>query len=1058
MANVAELGIKIFLDDSASAGLNALGGIFGNLGRMISQSAYSWAALSPEIRLASEVAAGAGLAFLGFSSVLETSIENAAELQDTMANVSIAFNATDEETNRLQSSIETLAGTSRFSSDQVGEAFIQIGERGISAEDAMNHVGAAAIRLAEATHSQVAPATDLLASTMQIFGMRADEASKASDALTFAFYHGMPSASQLSQMISEVGYEAKLTGVSLEQLVVTMDYLTRSGVPASQASNSLRYILSSLSNPTTKAAEELANLGIILVNKTSPALQEFLVNLDKAGGLNAPFDGTVRSLSSLFSAATNLGTVHTDQSFFEWATANGILNNTLYDSNGKMHDLFTIINQLGSALDGLNPEQKAQALNQLFTVRGGKDAGILLNDIGQTTQALNRLDEEYRKFSGGAAKDAGKVTGTFNGQLDMLKTTIASFLATAAMPFDKFFASVIGSINTLIAPLANINGEFVKFFGVFLMVGSLTSATVLIGALVVVVVLLWGTLGPIILVAGGVVLAITALSAAVAFAITNWKAIEPILAAVAIAAVSVGIAFGAWRLALLIASVTTLIPGLIAMAAGLWAQIGPLAANIASGAVYLAQMALLVVRMGIWGAMNWSTVVPGLIAQAAAATAAALAWVALNLPIVILVGVIALLVAGFVYLLTQTDMLKWGMGALKAVFSVVVETFRSATSAVMPAVRSALDSLRPVIQQLTIGFRQAEPIFRGLALIVGGILVVALGVLSGIIRGLIQLIAAILVTIINVAAGIIRVLLGVVQFFLGFFNLIKAIVTGNGAGIQAAFGQMGQGIQNIVGGLFNAVKAIFVGAFNAIIGFITGFIQGVIGFFKHLFDVLVGHSIVPDMINSIISVFLSLPGRALSAVSTLLGNLLGFFSNLAGQVLGNIGGFINTIVEGFKSLPGRIIEGLSNLGNMLLNSAKNAVEMFLKPLRDAIDTVKNIAGNIANGIKSVLGFSSPPKEGPLTDSDQYMPRMIKMYTDGMLSQQYLIRNAAATIATSLHPNSFISPGVQAAQAGSSSGNSTSTYILQLDGKPIAQFTEDRIRGTLQMNGINRLMR
>ena len=1058
-SHVAELGIRIFLDDTASSGLNAMNGVLGHMGHIISSTAYTWTQLGSEVRLAAEMTAGAGVAFLGFSSVLEESTDAAAELQDTMAFVSIAFNASEEETRVLTSSVETLASRSRFSSDQVGQAFITIGERGFTAEDAMDHVGAAAIRLAEATRSQVTPATELLSSTMQIFEMDASRATEASDALTFAFYHGMPSTSQLSQMISEVGYECKVTGVSLEQLVVTMDYLTRSGVPASQAANSLRYMLSSLSNPTTKASEELANMGIILVNQTSPALQQFLSDLDAAGGMSNPFDGTVRSLNSLFNEALKLGTIHTDESFFQWATASGMLSNQLYDSSGKMHDLFTMIKQLGTALDGLNPEQKTQALNQLFTVRGGKDASILLENINTTTEALDKLDNQYKKFSGGAALDALKVTSTYNGQMDMLKTTIISFLATSALPFVTFLGSVAGQINALIAPLANIQGEFVKFFGLFILVGTLVSAATLIGGFVTLLVLFWGTFGPIIIVVGLTAAGIVALSLAISFVIAYWNQLQPVLRVVydslmfvVGALVVLGLAFAGVSITQFLAGLWALMPALSTFASILFGQTIP-------ALLYQIRLeATIVAQNLIWAVQNLSTIIPGLLAQAGAALVAAGAWILLNLPLILLIATVALLTAGFVYFLTQIDAGRAIVALLSVAWGVIVKEFQNAVATVMPALRNAVTQLQPVWKQLVDALNQARPALMFLGAIVGGILVVAFGLLIGLVVGLIRGLAALLVAVIGVAAGFIRSLMGVVQFWTGFFNLIIALIRGDWPKVGAAFLQMGQGIKNIFGGIWDSVKAVFVGAFSVLYGIISGFIGGVIGFFRHLFDVLVGHSIVPDMVIAIIALFVLLPLRVLLAILSLIPGVGGFFAALSANLTFIVSNLISTIVYSFFGLPGAIIGAMGNLGGMLWGFAQNAMNMFLQPIYNAINGVRNAVGGIAGTIRNILGFQSPPKEGPLADSHTYMPNMLKMYSDGIVSHQHLLKSATTSIATALHPTSFTTPGIQSAQATSANAAGGSTYILKLDGDVVASFTENRLLGTLQMNGLNRLMR
>lgn len=89
----------------------------------------------------------------------------------------------------------------------------------------------------------------------------------------------------------------------------------------------------------------------------------------------------------------------------------------------------------------------------------------------------------------------------------------------------------------------------------------------------------------------------------------------------------------------------------------------------------------------------------------------------------------------------------------------------------------------------------------------------------------------------GIIAGIIRVIRGV-------FEVIIGILTGD-------WKMAWQGVKNIVTGTVKAVWKLISGTFKLIWNIIVGFIKGIIGWFKWLWDVLVGHSIIPDIVNGI---------------------------------------------------------------------------------------------------------------------------------------------------------------------------------------------------------------
>jgi hypothetical protein len=117
------------------------------------------------------------------------------------------------------------------------------------------------------------------------------------------------------------------------------------------------------------------------------------------------------------------------------------------------------------------------------------------------------------------------------------------------------------------------------------------------------------------------------------------------------------------------------------------------------------------------------------------------------------------------------------------------------------------------------------------------------------------------------------VVTGVVQLVVGLIEtLIKtviAIFTGNWEAVLEPLNKIWTGIKNIFGGLYNIV-----------IGPIVEFVDGVIKWFTKLWDELVGHSIVPDMVNAIIDWFLSLPSKVLEPIQTFVNNVIQKFKNM----------------------------------------------------------------------------------------------------------------------------------------------------------------------------------
>ena len=151
---------------------------------------------------------------------------------------------------------------------------------------------------------------------------------------------------------------------------------------------------------------------------------------------------------------------------------------------------------------------------------------------------------------------------------------------------------------------------------------------------------------------------------------------------------------------------------------------------------------------------------------------------------------------------------------------------------------------------------------------VGGIVVgIVGGVIAGAINGFVSLIE-----------GAIQIISGWVMQTRGFIDIIIGIFTLDGAKIL-------EGVIKIKDGIVES----FMGIYDSSIGFVVEFVEGIIDWFTQMWDILVGHSIVPDTINAIIDWFASLPGK----------------------VLGAIGDFVKSVVDKFLSLGTSIVNAFS---------------------------------------------------------------------------------------------------------------------------------------------------
>ena len=131
---------------------------------------------------------------------------------------------------------------------------------------------------------------------------------------------------------------------------------------------------------------------------------------------------------------------------------------------------------------------------------------------------------------------------------------------------------------------------------------------------------------------------------------------------------------------------------------------------------------------------------------------------------------------------------------------------------------------------------------------------------------------------------------GLIEIFKGFFLVIKGIFLGDWSiiweGVKKIFSGAVQSILAILQVIVTGLAAIGIG----IIKVVWNIIQLILAPFIWLYDTLIGHSLIPDLVNGIIDWFKKIPGK-----------VLGFFIGLGKKIANAFGDMIpNWMMKIFK--------------------------------------------------------------------------------------------------------------------------------------------------------------
>ena len=216
-------------------------------------------------------------------------------------------------------------------------------------------------------------------------------------------------------------------------------------------------------------------------------------------------------------------------------------------------------------------------------------------------------------------------------------------------------------------------------------------------------------------------------------------------------------------------------------------------------------------------------------------------------------------------------------------------------------------------------------LFKILGDIILGVVAVAIGIIIGLFNGIGKAID-----------NVIAALLNIVGVFTSIIGIIVGLITTNNDMINKSIDNL---IDNVIG--------LFKNLGTAILDIVSGFIEGIIIWFTSLYDTLVGHSIIPDLVNSIINWFKSLPGKVISYITALVSQAVTKFTDLKDKIVSKVKELINKVLNQFDTLKNQI------------GSKFEAIKNFIQPVIDRFNDIKNAIQGIIDKIKAIK-FPSVP--------------------------------------------------------------------------------------------------
>lgn len=387
-------------------------------------------------------------------------------------------------------------------------------------------------------------------------------------------------------------------------------------------------------------------------------------------------------------------------------------------------------------------------------------------------------------------------------------------------------------------------------------------------------------------------------------------------------------------------------------------------------------------------------------AYAISAWSAAAATIAATWPFLLIGAAIAAVIAVVIILYQRFEPFRAAMNAIGQVF---IQIWNILVSSFMPA-----------WQQLIAAFQQAAPAFTIVGQILVGVFLVALGIIIAAIVALAEGIAAAVGGIVQVFTGLVQILSGIFNVIGGIFIFLMDLITGRFSNLAGDLRTIGSGIVQIFTGMWNVIAGVFNAAAGVVGGIVLGFIHALIAYFQNLASVVVGHSIIPDMVNSIISWLMQLPGRAGAAISAMASTVLGQLSGLASSAAAAGANIVQGIANG-------IMAGIGAVGS----------------------AISSVTAYIADHLPH-----SPAKIGPLRNLAYQGSQIPEQINQGMISNMSKVQSGMKSLFSGSVPSSTFSssPSVIVHVAASSPAP------IYLDGHELTNRLGPHIANMIRMKG------
>ena len=197
----------------------------------------------------------------GFGAAIKTS----ADFEAQMSKVGAIAQASSSDLKAMTNEAVDLGAKTSKSASEVAKGMQELASLGFDAKQTMEAMPGV-ISASEASGAELATTAQVMASSINAFGLKASDATHVADLLATAANDSAADINYMGDALKYAGTPAKALGVTLEDTSAAIEVMSNSGLDGSQAGTALRASFIKLASPSKEASTLMQQLGVHLMD------------------------------------------------------------------------------------------------------------------------------------------------------------------------------------------------------------------------------------------------------------------------------------------------------------------------------------------------------------------------------------------------------------------------------------------------------------------------------------------------------------------------------------------------------------------------------------------------------------------------------------------------------------------------------------------------------------------------------------------------------------------------------------------------------------------------